>query len=99
MAAMMLPIGPPDHYVCPISQQIMTDPVLASDGHHYERRFIVDWINLKGVHATSPKTNALLQSHSVFPDHSLRIEINEFMQKQRTSYVNNQSTTNDDQYR
>ena len=79
-------IDPPDNYLCPISQEIMTDPVLASDGHHYERRCIVGWINLKGMHATSPKTNELLQSHSVYPDHSLRIEINEkFMEKQRVA--------------
>ena len=35
----------PDHCKCAISLGIMADPVIASDGHAYERREIETWIN------------------------------------------------------
>ena len=31
---------PPDHFICPITQDLMIDPVSAADGHTYERRVI-----------------------------------------------------------
>jgi hypothetical protein len=30
---------------CPISMQLMTDPVVADDGHTYQRHAIETWIN------------------------------------------------------
>lgn len=39
--------------VCPITQEIMQDPVVASDGHTYERAAITDWQKSK---STSPIT-------------------------------------------
>jgi hypothetical protein len=30
---------------CPISFQLMTDPVVAEDGHTYQRQAIEQWIN------------------------------------------------------
>jgi hypothetical protein len=29
---------------CPISMQLMTDPVVADDGHTYQRETIEEWI-------------------------------------------------------
>lgn len=43
-----------DDLMCPITQEMMDDPVMASDGHTYERAAIADWINRKH---TSPITN------------------------------------------
>jgi hypothetical protein len=34
----------PEDYLCPIRQELMTDPVVASDGHTYDRESITDWI-------------------------------------------------------
>jgi hypothetical protein len=31
-------------YLCPILQEIMTDPVIAADGHTYQRESITAWI-------------------------------------------------------
>ena len=31
---------PPNHFICPITQDLMIDPVSAADGHTYERRVI-----------------------------------------------------------
>ncbi|KAA6371328.1 MAG: hypothetical protein EZS28_033145, partial [Streblomastix strix] len=40
-------------FICPITQEIMVDPVIAEDGISYEREAIVDWLK---VNKTSPIT-------------------------------------------
>ena len=60
---------PPDEFVCPISQELMVDPVLASDGHAYERRAIERWFEKR---VTSPKTGEPLETRALFPNHPLR---------------------------
>jgi hypothetical protein len=34
----------PDELSCPISMLLMTDPVVADDGHTYQREAIEEWI-------------------------------------------------------
>jgi hypothetical protein len=34
----------PDGFICPITQDVMRDPVMLIDGHSYERKAIVDWL-------------------------------------------------------
>ena len=36
------------HFLCPITKEILEDPVVASDGHTYERHALGNWINLHG---------------------------------------------------
>ncbi|KAJ1489449.1 hypothetical protein T484DRAFT_1599496, partial [Baffinella frigidus] len=43
--------------------------VLAMDGHSYERSAINDWLRQR---QTSPKTNELLPSKMLLPNHALR---------------------------
>ena len=44
----------PDCMMCPISCERMVEPVVASDGHTYERAQIQQWFDLHNT--TSPKT-------------------------------------------
>ena len=74
---------PLEIFVCPISHVVMSDPVVASDGHTYERRCIEDWINLKGLDATSPKTNERLVHHHLTPNHTLKSGIADYHEAQR----------------
>jgi hypothetical protein len=69
----------PASFSCPISQEVMRDPVTLSDGHSYERRAIERWL-LSG-HSTSPMTGALLQDTTVVPNHALRNSILEHFQQ------------------
>ena len=69
---------PPDEFVCPISQELMLEPVLATDGHTYERQHIERWFEQR---LTSPKTGELLQTSSVFPNHSMRRMIIEWREQ------------------
>ena len=59
----------PDDYVCPITAEIMTDPVSTADGFSYERTAITEWLRTKD---TSPFTGATLESKLLFPNYSLR---------------------------
>ena len=79
----MMTTDPLEIFVCPISQEVMSDPVVASDGHTYERRCIEDWINLKGLDATSPKTNERLVHHHLTPNHTLKSGIADYHEAQR----------------
>lgn len=68
---------PPSFY-CPISVQCMHDPVVLSDGHSYERRHILRWLQ---DHNTSPVSGLKLKQKCVFPNHALRNAIEEYFQK------------------
>ena len=50
------PAIPEEFFECPITHEIMTDPVVADDGHTYERSALVDWLNLS-------QTSPLIRNH------------------------------------
>jgi hypothetical protein len=62
--------GIPDECFCPISQEIMEDPVIAQDGHTYERTAIQQWFGTG--RRTSPKTGARLLSIELLPNYTMR---------------------------
>mgnify|MGYP003331044190 CR=1 FL=1 len=41
-----------DELLCPITQELMADPVITADGQTYERRAIAAWLNTKGTSVT-----------------------------------------------
>ena len=59
----------PKQYLCPISQELMDDPVTTADGHTYERREIFRWLC---THNTSPLTGATLPNKFLTPAIALR---------------------------
>ena len=62
----------PDEFLCPITLELMTDPVLAEDGHTYERSAITDWFaNGNGL---SPKTQATM-GRAIVPNFALKAMI------------------------
>ena len=67
----------PDEYICPITAEIMTDPVSTLDGFTYERAAITEWLRTKD---TSPKTGATLESKALIPNHSHRSMIQRFVE-------------------
>jgi len=60
-------------HFCPISKEVMLDPVITVDGHSYERECIERWFGLG--YTTSPKTNADLDDTSLTPNHTLKSAI------------------------
>eukprot|EP01116_Phalansterium_solitarium_P020109 TRINITY_DN5833_c0_g2_i1.p1 TRINITY_DN5833_c0_g2~~TRINITY_DN5833_c0_g2_i1.p1 ORF type:complete len:590 (+),score=147.89 TRINITY_DN5833_c0_g2_i1:196-1965(+) len=69
----------PQDYLCSITLDIMTDPVVCSDGHTYERSAIEQWFQQGNT--TSPKTNAELPSRDLIPNIALRAAIEEWKQR------------------
>ena len=71
--------GPPvpSGFVCPISDDIMRDPVVCADGHTYDRPNIEQWF--AGGHDTSPNTGARLPHLNLVPNHALRNAIEDFL--------------------
>ena len=59
----------PDQYLCPISLQVMNDPVTTADGHAYERVHIEAWLQTNN---TSPSTGARLEHKNLTPAIALR---------------------------
>ena len=52
-----------------ITQEIMIDPVICTDGNSYERTAIQEWLNINN---TSPLTGEILSSINLIPNHTLR---------------------------
>ena len=59
----------PDDYVCPITAEIMTDPVCTLDGFTYERTAITEWLR---TNDSSPATGAKLESKTLIPNITVR---------------------------
>jgi len=60
----------PEVYLCPISQELMVDPVSTADGHVYDRHNIQRWFNTGNI--SSPVTGAPLPNAALIPNHPLR---------------------------
>ena len=70
----------PDALTCPITLEIMQEPVIAHDGFTYERCAIESWLS---SHRTSPKTGAALQSTILIDSHGVKQLIADFLDETR----------------
>lgn len=71
---------PPDDFKCPISLELMRDPVIVSTGQTYDRQFIEQW--LKEGHKTCPKTQQVLSHPVLIPNYSLRSLIQQWCESE-----------------
>ncbi|KAI3794117.1 hypothetical protein L1987_36744 [Smallanthus sonchifolius] len=60
---------PPD-FCCPLSLELMTDPVIVASGQTYERRYIRNWIDL-GL-TVCPKTMQTLVHTNLIPNYTVK---------------------------
>ncbi|XP_035029910.1 WD repeat, SAM and U-box domain-containing protein 1 isoform X1 [Hippoglossus stenolepis] len=70
----------PDEFLCPITRELMRDPVISADGYSYERESIESWI--RGKNKTSPMTNLPLQTTLLTPNRSLKMAITRWKSSQ-----------------
>lgn len=67
----------PDDFKCPISLEIMSDPVILSSGHTFDRASIQRWLD--AGHRTCPITKLPLPEYpSLIPNHALRSLISNY---------------------
>jgi len=89
----------PGSFKCPITQDVMEDPVVAADGHSYEKSAF--WRHLDHHHeeirrrmewtgwARSPMTNVELADYNTIPNRSLKSAIAEWRQQFRAFRAEN----------
>jgi Mg-chelatase subunit ChlD len=63
---------PPEEYVCPITQELMRDPVVGTDGHTYERLAITQALELN---PQSPMTRQRMTANDLKTNYALRAAI------------------------
>lgn len=68
--------NPSNELVCPITQEIMFDPVVALDGRTYERRAIEMWLT---THSNSPMTKQDITDKTLRTNWAIRSAIERFL--------------------
>ena len=67
--------------LCPLSNTLMSDPVLcAGDGHTYERAVVTRWFE---THDSSPITGEMLTSKQLIPNNTIRNLILEYLKSEQ----------------
>lgn len=72
----------PSFFVCPITLGLITNPVIAEDGHSYERESIEQWLSSRH---NSPLTNKPIYSKRLITNYNLRAQIVDYLEKLITS--------------
>jgi hypothetical protein len=67
----------PDNFKCPLTYELMHDPVIAADGHTYERAAIEEQFTRCKV--KSPMINKVLKTPVVYPNIDKRISIQNWL--------------------
>ncbi|KAH6799288.1 hypothetical protein C2S51_035772 [Perilla frutescens var. frutescens] len=75
----------PNHFLCPISLQLMKDPVTLSTGTTYDRQNIETWI--ESGKTTCPVTNQVLRNLEPIPNHAIRKIIQDWCVENRSHGV------------
>lgn len=78
-------IAIPDEFLCPISHQIMIEPVSTTNLHHFDRSSIQPWLE---AHGTCPLTRETMPKdiagkYPLFPLPNLQKRIQDFIQMHR----------------
>nr|XP_023695716.1 WD repeat, SAM and U-box domain-containing protein 1-like isoform X1 [Paramormyrops kingsleyae] len=63
----------PDELLCPITREVLRDPVIAADGYSYEREAIESWV--RNHNRSSPMTNLPLLTMALTPNRTLKMAI------------------------
>lgn len=77
----------PKEYICPISQELFVNPVIADDGHTYERSAIKRWFSSGKL--KSPLTNEYLKSDKLTPNKTLLNLVNSYRYNLGKEFINN----------
>ena len=66
----------PQNYLCPISYQIMTDPVITPYGISYDRESIENWLKINKM---DPIAHKKLDKNMLIPNYALKSLIEEYI--------------------
>jgi U-box domain len=91
---MMLKNDIPENFVCPLTLEVMEDPLMNRFGQSYERSAILQWITTKSP--TCPLTRQPLKVKDLVPNNRLRKEILEWRSSQGDDVTADLSSDNSD---
>ncbi|PAN26269.1 hypothetical protein GQ55_4G370900 [Panicum hallii var. hallii] len=83
----------PDEFRCPISLELMQDPVIVSSGQTYERSCIQKWLD--SGHKTCPKTQQPLSHTSLTPNFVLKSLIAQWCEANGIELPKNKANSRD----
>jgi len=68
----------PYEYICPISQDIIIEPVKTCDGHIYDKKYIEKWLEYNN---TSPLTGLPLNNKNLEIENNLKENLNKYIKE------------------
>lgn len=83
----------PDELRCPISLDLIRDPVIVASGHTYDRNSIAQWIN--SGHHTCPKSGQRLIHMALIPNYALKSLIQQWCQENNIPIIEPTLTPSD----
>ncbi|XP_027334291.1 U-box domain-containing protein 4 isoform X2 [Abrus precatorius] len=86
------PVPIPADFCCPLSLELMTDPVIVASGQTYERTFIKNWIDL-GL-TVCPKTRQTLAHTNLIPNYTVKALIANWCETNNVQLVDPAKSTN-----
>ncbi len=81
----------PNEFLCPITTEIMKDPVILTDGHVYEKQAIQKWL---ANNDTSPMTKVKVDKSMIIPCFVLRKLIQDFLENSSKLNISKVSSNN-----
>ncbi|CAM8889172.1 unnamed protein product [Rhodiola kirilowii] len=83
----------PDEYKCPVSLDLMRDPVIVASGHTYDRNSIAQWIN--SGHHTCPKSGQKLIHMALIPNYALKSLVHQWCEENNMPLNERASSSSD----
>ncbi|KAJ0041813.1 hypothetical protein Pint_18043 [Pistacia integerrima] len=77
-SASKFPCVAPDHFICPLLKDVMSDPCVAADGYSYDRKAMEEWLRNDDE---SPITHLPLSNKNLLPNYSLLSAIEDWKSK------------------
>ncbi|KAK7276105.1 hypothetical protein RIF29_17238 [Crotalaria pallida] len=87
-----IPVSVPADFCCPLSLELMIDPVIVASGQTYERAFIKNWINL-GLNVC-PKTRQALVHTNLIPNYTVKALIVSWCESNNVKLVDPMKSAN-----
>lgn len=84
------PVEPPQEFVCALTMDVMTDPVVSRYGQNFERTAILQW--LARGNATCPMTRQPLKVSDLVSNHQLRARIRRWQIENQEDITDNETS-------
>ncbi|CAJ1966060.1 unnamed protein product [Cylindrotheca closterium] len=83
----------PDGFICPISLELMRDPVMNRRSLSYERKSILNWLHRGNAHC--PLTREPLRPSQLVPNNALKVRIRRWSMENGVSHEEHYNNNDD----